>query len=301
MTSSISVILPAYNEEENIEETVNRAIAALESIDCNYEIVVIDDGSRDNTGKIADRLSETNKNVRVIHHFPNEGYAIALKLGFESARSELIFYTDSDNQFDLREIEKLLFYVEGADIVIGYRIKRKDTFLRIFVSKVYNFLIRSTFKLKVRDIDCAFKLFRCSVFNTIAIDSKGFLFDTEILVKSRKEGLKVKEIGVSHLSRLKGQSTVSPMDIFTTLKGLIFLWLGVFKINWIKLLLSSAISVFFILLISRNIDIKGIDSILKTVDLIYILPALLAYGISFLVRSYRWRFLLKPNREFKIS
>src|SRR3989440_683714 len=169
---SISAVLPAYNEEENIETATKRLADVLRSLNLrDWEVIVVDDGSVDQTGQIADRLVEEDpEHIRVFHHNPNRGYAEALKTGFTNARHQLIFYTDSDNQFDVREITSLLPLIENADIVNGFRIYRFDPLTRLVLSWGFNLLVRIMFRIKVRDIDCAFKLFRREVFDKVTIE-----------------------------------------------------------------------------------------------------------------------------------
>ena len=169
---TISAVLPAYNEEENIETAVKRVVDVLRSLAFrDWEVIVVDDGSADETGQIADRLAaEDPAHIRIFHHNPNRGYAEALKTGFTNARHQLIFYTDSDNQFDVSELNSLLPLIEVADIVNGFRIYRFDPLTRLVLSWGFNLLVRIIFRINVRDIDCAFKLFRREVFDKVTIE-----------------------------------------------------------------------------------------------------------------------------------
>jgi glycosyltransferase involved in cell wall biosynthesis len=226
---SISFVLPAYNEEQNIEKAVRSVIEAAGGLDLeDYEVIVVNDGSRDGTGQICDRLKEENPRVRVIHHPTNLGYAEALKNGFTGARCKLVFYTDSDLQFDVREVKNLLPAIEDYDIVSGFRIYRYDPLSRLMLSWGYNLVARIIFRLRVRDIDCAFKLFRREVFDVIEIKSKKFFVDTEILAKARHHGFRMTEIGVRHYPRPGGQSTVRPSHVLSTLKELAEMWLEIY-------------------------------------------------------------------------
>ena len=210
MKRSISVVLPAYNEEKNIKKAVENALSALEKISDDYEVIVIDDGSKDKTGEIANSL-QTEK-VRVIRHEKNKGYASALRTGFESAKKELIFFTDADNQFDLGELRKFVPLVNYADVIVGYRMNRKDPLHRLIMSKGYNFLIKILLGIKVRDVDCAFKLFKREVLQNIGIEHKGWLVNTELLAKIVKKDYKIKEVPVMHYPRTEGRSTVKPVS-----------------------------------------------------------------------------------------
>src|SRR5215831_2710981 len=226
---TISAVLPAYNEEENIETATKRVVDALGSLGFrDWEVIIVDDGSIDHTGQIVDRLAADDpKHIRVFHHSPNRGYAEALKTGFTNARHQLIFYTDSDNQFDVREITNLLPLIEDADIVNGFRIYRFDPLTRLVLSWGFNLLVRIIFRIKVRDIDCAFKLFRREVFEKVTIESKKFFVDAEVLAKARYFGFRIVEIGVRHYPRPAGRSTVRPSHIPATLKELARIWIDI--------------------------------------------------------------------------
>jgi glycosyltransferase involved in cell wall biosynthesis len=218
----LSIVFPAFNEKENIAESVSAALAYLG--EKPGEVIVVDDGSRDETPSIVNALEKKHPGrVRLVPHPVNLGYAAALRDGFSAARGDWIFYSDADNQFDLREIDLLIPLTEGADLVVGFRKNRQDPPLRIFAAWGYNLVASTLFRLSVRDIDCAFKLFRKDVFHRIRIESKGFLVDLEILAKARKQKMVVREVGVTHLPRTKGQSTVRFRDIFRTLRGIAWL------------------------------------------------------------------------------
>jgi glycosyltransferase involved in cell wall biosynthesis len=226
---SISFVLPAYNEQENIEDCVKRVVEVAEGLDLDdYEVIVVDDGSADRTGEIIDRLQQEYSRVRPIHHPVNLGYADALRTGFTGARCGLVFYTDSDLQFDVREVKNLLPASEDYDIVTGFRIYRYDPLTRLFLAWCYNLLARTIFRLRVRDIDCAFKLFRREVFDVIEIRSKKFFVDTEILAKARHYGFRMTEVGVRHYPRSRGQSTVRPSHVISTLRELAKIWLEIY-------------------------------------------------------------------------
>jgi len=226
---TISAVLPAYNEEENIETATRRVSEVLGSLGFrDWEVIVVDDGSIDSTAQIADRLAaEDPSHIRVFHHDPNRGYAEALKTGFTNARHQLIFYTDSDNQFDVSEITNLLPLIENADIVNGFRIYRFDPLTRLVLSWGFNLLVRIVFRIRVRDIDCAFKLFRREVFDKVTIESKKFFVDAEVLAKARYFGFRMTEIGVRHYPRPAGRSTVRASHIPATLMELTRMWVNI--------------------------------------------------------------------------
>src|SRR5262249_9375247 len=226
---SISAVLPAYNEEENIEKAATDLGDVLASLNLkDWEVIIVDDGSRDHTAEIADRLATAcPDHVRVFHHHPNRGYAEAFKTGFANARCQLFFFTDSDNQFDVRELKNLLPLIEDADIVCGFRIYRFDPLTRLILSWGFNLLVRIVFRISVRDIDCAFKVFRREVFDTVTIESKKFFVNAEVLAKARHNGFRLREIGVRHYPRTAGRSTVRPSHILSTLRELVHIWINV--------------------------------------------------------------------------
>ena len=228
-SKSISFVLPAYNEEDNIEKAVKSIAEVADGLPIeDYEVLVVNDGSSDRTGEIIDRLGKENPHVRPIHHPGNLGYADALRTGFTSARLNLVFYTDSDLQFDVKEVKNLLPAIEDYDIVTGFRIYRYDPLSRLILAWGYNLVARTIFRLRVRDIDCAFKLFRREVFDVIEIRSKKFFVDTEILAKARYHGFRMTEIGVRHYPRAGGQSTVRPSHVLSTLRELAKIWLEIY-------------------------------------------------------------------------
>jgi glycosyltransferase involved in cell wall biosynthesis len=225
----ISVVLPAYNEEDNIERQVRSVDGVLRDLRFDdYEILVVDDGSRDRTREIAAVLQAELPQLVVHSHGQNRGYAQALRTGFTSARMPLVFYTDADNQFDVREVKNLLASIDDYDIVCGFRIYRFDPLTRLVLSWGYNFLVRILFQIRVRDVDCAFKLFRREIFDRIHIESKKFFVDTEILAKATKLKLRITEIGVRHYPRTAGQSTVRPSHIFHTLREVASMWTDIY-------------------------------------------------------------------------
>lgn len=204
LAPSLSVIFPAFNEEANIKRTVESARAILPKIAEQWEIIVVDDGSKDATRDICDELIELYPEVRAIHHPQNRGYGAALKSGILAAQSGLIFFTDSDGQFDLVELESLIRWSKDYDMVIGYRGKRQDPPHRLLNAFGWNLLVRMVLGVKVRDIDCAFKLFRREVFDRIQIRSVGAMVNTEILAQATSLGMSMREIRVSHYPRKYG-------------------------------------------------------------------------------------------------
>lgn len=203
---SISVFLPAYNEEENIKSCVLSVRKYLNQRFKDYEILVISDGSTDNTDKIVRELSQRDQHIKLISRKKKLGYGAALRSGFAHCSKELIFYTDSDNQFNIEDMDRLFPLLQTYNIISGYRIKRQHPLMRIFIAWVYNLLIRILFNLDVRDIDASFKLYKREVFKNMRLKANTGLIDAEVLIKAKKKGFKIGQIGVTHYPRTKGQT-----------------------------------------------------------------------------------------------
>ena len=204
---SISVFFPCYNEQDNVARTCKQAVEVLERLEADYEVIIVDDGSSDNTGEIADEIAGKNSRVRVIHHSPNLGYGAALQSGFKSATKEFVFYTDGDGQFDITEMPPLLELMEQYDIVSCYRINRQDNLIRKLNGWAWTKLVCLLFKMKIQDIDCAFKLFKREIFDNITMKSTGALIDTEILARAIRKGYSVTQKPVHHYPRTAGEQT----------------------------------------------------------------------------------------------
>jgi glycosyltransferase involved in cell wall biosynthesis len=204
---SISVVLPAYNEEENITEAIRITRKTLYKYFDKVEIIVVNDGSVDQTPRLINELIRDTSDVRVIHHDKNRGYGAALKSGFINAENELIFFTDSDLQFDIDEIIHLLPFIKTFDIVSGYRDKRADSSLRRFNAWAWNKLVRILLGIKAKDIDCAFKLFRKDVLDALSLSSEGAMINTEILALAKKYNYSFQEVPVTHFPRTRGEQT----------------------------------------------------------------------------------------------
>jgi glycosyltransferase involved in cell wall biosynthesis len=207
----LSFFFPAFNEEENVAETVHRALDEIGPlVGGSIEVLVVDDGSTDRTPELADALAAADPRVRV-HHQENRGYGGALRAGFANSRGELIGFSDGDLQFDLSEMSRLLTRLEDAarpvDAVIGYRIKRRDPAHRIFIAKTYNAIVSVLFRLRVRDIDCAMKLFRREVFDGLPLTTDSPFLSAELLIKLRARGERLAQVGVNHYPRAAGTNT----------------------------------------------------------------------------------------------
>ncbi len=227
--NSLSVFFPAYNEEKNIKNTVLKAKEVLEKIVDKWEIIIINDGSTDKTGEIADSLKKADSRIKIIIHSPNQGYGAALRTGFYNSQYPWIVFTDSDGQFNFREITKFIEKQKetGADLVIGYYLDRKVSFGKKITSRMWELLVYLLFGLKVRDIDCAFKLISKKVIDKISkLESeRGAFISSELLIKAKKSGFKIVEVGVTHYPRKEGIGTGRSLNvIIKSFIDLIKLW-----------------------------------------------------------------------------
>ena len=212
LIDELSVFFPCYNEEKNIANTVNKTIPVLEKIAAKWEIILINDGSKDNTAKVLEKIKkEYPSNINIITHNPNRGYGGALKSGLYNAKYNWVAFTDSDGQFDFSEITKFIEKQNKtkADLVIGYYIARQVSKTAIITSKIWELIIFVLFGLKVTDIDCAFKLINKKVIDTIPkLESEnGAFVSSEFLIKAKKSGFKIVEVGVHHYPRTEGEAT----------------------------------------------------------------------------------------------
>ena len=211
MLDKLSVFFPAYNEQDNLEQTVTRALSVLPQVAKDWEVIIVNDGSKDKTGEVAQELVNRDSRISVITHSPNRGYGAAVKSGLYHARYPWITFTDADGQFDFSEISNLIRKQEEtqADLVIGYYLKREVPFIRICGSKAWQFLVWLIFGLKVRDTDCGFKLIRREVIKKIPPleAERGPFISSELLIKAKKFGFKIVEIGVHHFPRKAGKAT----------------------------------------------------------------------------------------------
>jgi glycosyltransferase involved in cell wall biosynthesis len=201
---SISVFFPCYNEQENVGRTVEKALDVLEKLNADFEVIIVDDGSSDATGQIADEIVALNGRVKVVHHPHNLGYGAALQSGFKTATKELVFYTDGDGQFDIAEMPPLIDLMKQYDIVSCYRLNRRDPIIRKINGWCWTKLVCLLFGMKIRDIDCAFKLYKREIFDKIELSSTGALIDAEILARAARAGYRITQKGVQHYPRTAG-------------------------------------------------------------------------------------------------
>lgn len=207
MPESISVFFPAYNDEATVAGLVGDALSVLSSLTEHFEVIVVNDGSTDGTAVVLDELARADSRVRVIHHETNRGYGGALRTGFASATKELVFYTDGDGQYDVRELLLLRpLMIEGVDIVNGYKINRADSLQRKALGAAYNRLAHLLFSIPIRDVDCDFRLIRrCAVERVELVSSSGSIC-VELVHKLNRAGFVFAEVPVHHYPRAHGRS-----------------------------------------------------------------------------------------------
>ena len=201
---SLSAFFPVHDEEDNVVPMAEAVLAVLPDVADVWELVIVDDGSRDATGARAAALAAARGNVRVVHHPTNRGYGAAIRSGLAAARHEWVFYTDGDRQFDPRQITRLIAELPHADVVVGWRAERADHALRRLNTFAWNTLIGVLFGLRVRDIDCAFKLIPRRALEGLTLEAEGAMISTELLASLRRRGLRIAEVPVDHFPRTTG-------------------------------------------------------------------------------------------------
>lgn len=225
--NELSVFFPLFNEEGNVENTVRKATGILESLKIEYEIILINDGSKDHTAAVIKKLAQDNPKVRVINHPTNLGYGEALKSGFYNARYDTIVYTDGDGQFDFSEVSKFLEKIDEYDLIIGYRIKRQDPLFRILFKEGWKLSVFAFFRLTLKDVDCGFKMVKRSVLEKIPhLESqRGAMINAELVIKAKKAGFKIGQVGVNHYPRLAGKPTGASVKVIVkSYLDLVKLW-----------------------------------------------------------------------------
>jgi len=223
----LSLFLPVYNEEANLEKTVKDVIPVLRQIAKKYELIIVNDGSKDRSGEIAQNLARDNPFIRVITHPSNQGYGAALKSGFYNSQHEWIAFIDADGQFDFTEVTKLIEKAKEFDVIVGYRLNRQDSFKRKLFGWGWTTLSKILLGISVRDVDCAFKLIKRKVIKTIPPlqSTRGGMISPELLARAGKAGFKITEVGVGHFPRGGGKQTgAGPRVIFKSFFELGKLW-----------------------------------------------------------------------------
>ena len=203
----LSVFFPAYNDSGTIASLVITALHTARELTADFEIIIVNDGSADATAQIADELARTYPEVRVVHHTRNRGYGGALRSGFEAATRDLVFYTDGDAQYDPKEMAVLwAAFNDGVDLVNGYKISRSDPLHRVVIGRIYHHTVKLLFGLKVRDVDCDFRLLRRSIFQNVQLEKSSGVICLEMMKKIQDAGFRISEVPVHHYHRAYGRS-----------------------------------------------------------------------------------------------
>jgi glycosyltransferase involved in cell wall biosynthesis len=223
--SSLSLFFPAYNEEANVENLIRLAQQVLPGVAEEWEIIPVNDGSKDRTGEIINRLAGEDPRVRPVHHEKNQGYGGAVRSGYTAARYDYVFFTDGDLQFDLREITLLTAKIDEGDLVLGYRKNRRDPAMRKINAWMWGTLVKFLFAFQARDVDCAFKLIKRKVINKVHLSADGAMVSTELLAGASRAGFRFVEVAVTHYPRVAGTQTgASPKVILRAFKELFKLY-----------------------------------------------------------------------------
>jgi glycosyltransferase involved in cell wall biosynthesis len=209
----LSVFLPSHNEEGNVERVVAGYLAELPRVAADYEVIVVDDGSRDRTGEIADRLAAADAHVKVVHHPVNRGYGGAVISGIRAATLPYVLLCDGDGQFDPADVERMIPFVPEYDVVAGRRAHRADGLIRRLNGKAWTTLVRLLLSITISDIDCGFKLFKREKLHGMELRAHGAMISTELMARLAGRGAKVKEVDVAHLPRLAGEQSGANLKV----------------------------------------------------------------------------------------
>ncbi|MCC6537363.1 MAG: glycosyltransferase family 2 protein [Bryobacterales bacterium] len=229
-SESISVFFPAYNDAPSLPDLIGKTFAVLRTTARDHEVIVVNDGSQDNTGEVLEQLRQQYApHMRVITHEVNRGYGGALRTGFASATRDLVFYTDGDGQYDVSELPKLLALMSpDVGLVNGFKLERNDPWHRIWIGKIYNQFARFLFRIRIQDVDCDFRLMRRAIVQDVHLTSTSGTICVELVRKIEMSGCGVREVGVHHYSRMHGKSQFFRLkSLLKTLWQLIRLWTNV--------------------------------------------------------------------------
>lgn len=223
--SGLTIFFPAYHDMGSIGFMVESAIPIAKELAKSYEIILIDDGSMDGTGEVCDKLAEKHSSVKVIHHKQNMGYGAVLRDGFAHASKEFVFYTDGDAQYHMDDLRNFAPLIADCDVVNGYKKLRSDPIHRIILGELYNVFCRLAFSLKIRDVDCDFRLFRTKVFKDIQLEANTGFVCVEMMKKVQDAGFRIREVPVNHYHRQSGTSLFfRPLRLAVILLGLVPWW-----------------------------------------------------------------------------
>lgn len=230
---SLSIFFPAYNDSQSIPKLIDKANSVAGDITKDYEIIVINDGSKDNTSNILEQLQKRYKKLKVVHHSKNLGYGAALYTGFKNSKKEWIFYTDGDGQYDPEELLLLLKNLSSdIDVVNGYQLMRSDNFIRKILGSLYNFFLHKFYPIPISDIDCDFRLIRRSKIKDIKFNNSGGSICLELILKLQKNGARFSEVPVHHYMRKYGHSEI--FNIKNILKMVLEHLIFYFKYHFLK-------------------------------------------------------------------
>jgi glycosyltransferase involved in cell wall biosynthesis len=225
LPGSLSLVLPAFNEEDNIGPVTRDALASLPRFTDNFQIIVVDDGSRDGTAEIVTDIARQDQRVRLVRHERNRGYGAALVSGFNATSGDYVMFMDADRQFDINDLRLLIPFASDYDIVAGFRMERNDPLHRRVFAETFNVTVRVLFGVHMRDIDCAFKLFRGDLLRSLPLSAPGALINTEIQAKARRQKARVQQVGVHHYPRVAGSPTGgNPRVILRAMRETMVLW-----------------------------------------------------------------------------
>ena len=225
LPGGLSLVLPAHNEAENIDAVLDDALGTLPDFTDDVEILVVNDGSRDTTAEIIDARQASDPRIRTLHHQMNRGYGAALRTGFAASTQPYVMFMDADRQFRLEDLAELSPFVGAFDVVAGFRKERHDPLHRRVFAEIFNVTVRMLFGVHMRDIDCAFKVFRGDMLRALDLNAPGALINTEMQAKLRRMGATVQQVGVNHYPRIAGHATGgSPRVILRAMRETIVLW-----------------------------------------------------------------------------
>jgi glycosyltransferase involved in cell wall biosynthesis len=222
VVSSLSVFFPVYNDEATVRQVTEKALRVCAEIADDYEVIIVDDGSPDASGRIADELAREHTHVRAVHHARNEGYGAAVRTGLAESRHEWICFTDGDNEYDLRDLRKLWRLREHYDLIITFRYVRRYSGLRIVISRVYNMVLRRLFFTRYRDVSTGLRLARRSLINELTLEATSPFIGAEIAIKTMLKGYRVGEMGIQTFPREFGRgSSTTPENIYRTILDMV--------------------------------------------------------------------------------
>jgi glycosyltransferase involved in cell wall biosynthesis len=224
LTQSLSVVLPAHNEEAVIAQTVTNTVSVLAQWVKDFEVIVVNDGSVDNTAAVLSLLTDTEPHLKVVTHTINQGYGAALTSGFQAASKALTFFMDADGQFDIQDIRPFFDAIKHYDAVLGYRMDRQDTWVRKLNAWGWHLLVSLFLNVHVRDIDCAFKLYHSDFLHRHRLETRGAMINAEMLYKLQRDGATFTELPVHHLPRLSGKATGARLSVILRAFGELFLY-----------------------------------------------------------------------------